>query len=607
VRFRRHQEAAQASTRQLLVAFALVLVLVVLAANGVLALIYRLSFPFASGYPALFFATNTAVVLLFVLGGCWFESLRLREGGPHVARLAGARELRASGHGPAERQERRLAHIVAEMALASRHTPAPAAWVLARDDAINAFAAGWGPGDAVVVVTRGALERLTREELQGVVAHEFSHLLHGDTRLHMRLLGLVWGLEMVFTLGRSLSRPDDGGRRSLGVLFGLGLMAVGWLGWAGGRLLQAAVSRQREFLADASAVQYTRNVAGIGGALRKIGHQARHRADALRSPQASALAHFYLHTPGRHFDGWWATHPPLAERLRRLYGEAVELLPDDPQPAPPEHELPTLSLAPRTAARGADAAAAASPASAPEAHRHDALQNPAWAGARQRETDALARFALRHGPGELRATLLAALADEAAYAQATRGFALAAAVRADLLALSAPVRLATLREAALRLPAAQRGSLRAEARRLTRTNLDRLRRAALLAAWHKPVRTTTPLAQLSQEAAAATALLAGCFTSAGTVASARWAEAVWQALGTPAPAATTNRLLRVRRLRRLAPMQRPQLVRAWVDAAHDELLRQPAVAEALLIACTMLDSPLPPRLRHAACSRWPAA
>src|SRR5216117_657360 len=157
MRFRRHQEAAQDSTRRLLGLFSLVLLGLVLAVNAALALIYRITFPFASGYPSLFFETNTAIVLLFVLGGCWFETLRLREGGAHVARLAGGRPVQASGHSASDRLERRFANIVQELALASR-IQAPAAWVLPRDDAINAFAAGWAPEDAVIAVTRGALE-----------------------------------------------------------------------------------------------------------------------------------------------------------------------------------------------------------------------------------------------------------------------------------------------------------------------------------------------------------------------------------------------------------------------------------------------------------------
>ena len=147
----------------------------------------------------------------------------------------------------------------------------------------------------MVAVTRGALERLTRAELQGVVAHEFSHLVHGDTRLNMRLIGLVWGLQMIWGLGAvAVGAQTSDGRRGLGALFGLGLMAVGSLGWAAGRLLQAAVSRQREFLADASAVKYTRVVDGLGGALRKIAdQQLQGRAD-LKSPHAASLAHLML-------------------------------------------------------------------------------------------------------------------------------------------------------------------------------------------------------------------------------------------------------------------------------------------------------------------------
>ena len=176
------------------------------------------------------------------------------------------------------------------MALASGQRPPPQAWVLPRDDAINAWPPAGSADDAVVVVTRGALERLTRAELQGVVAHEFSHIVHGDTRLNMRLVGLVWGLQMVWGLGVSMWSADEHGRRHAGALFGLGLMAVGSLGWLAGRLLQAAVSRQREFLADASAVKYSRHVDGLGGALRKIADQQARRVRGLASAHAASLA-----------------------------------------------------------------------------------------------------------------------------------------------------------------------------------------------------------------------------------------------------------------------------------------------------------------------------
>ncbi len=225
MRFRRHQEAAQATTWGLLVGFGLALLVVVLAVNGLLALAYHLTLPLARHYPAYFFETNTLLVLLFVGGGCWLEGLRLREGGAHVARLAGARPAE-TGDAPLPRLETRFVNIVQEMALASRRRP-PQAWVLAGDDHINAFAAGWDEDDAVIAVTRGALERLTREELQGVVAHEMGHLAHGDTRLNMRLIGLVWGLQLLHGLGRTLSQRDDQGHWRPGVLFGLALRVVG--------------------------------------------------------------------------------------------------------------------------------------------------------------------------------------------------------------------------------------------------------------------------------------------------------------------------------------------------------------------------------------------
>ncbi|HJV63027.1 MAG TPA: M48 family metallopeptidase, partial [Albitalea sp.] len=403
MRFRRHQEAAQRSTRRLLGLFVIVLVGLVVAVNAALAGVYWLSFPFARHYPSLFFETNTAVVLLFVLGGCWLESLRLREGGPHLARMAGGRPAQVSGHTASDRLERRLNNIVQEMALASR-LPAPAVWVLARDDAINAFAAGWSPDDAVVAVTRGALERLTRAELQGVVAHEFSHIAHGDTRLNMRLIGMVWGLQMVFMLGRSLAQRDAHGRRPAGTLFGLALMGAGSLGWAAGRLLQAAISRQREFLADASAVQYTRVVDGLGGALRKIADQVQRGDDALHAAGGASLAHLYLSSPAGW--RWWSTHPPIDERLQRLYGHPVAPLRADALPPPADVE-PAMALAPRPGGPSASPGAAAPTAAARgDATGQDATQDARWHGAAARETEALARIARWQGPGECSAALL---------------------------------------------------------------------------------------------------------------------------------------------------------------------------------------------------------
>ncbi|MBA3590259.1 M48 family metalloprotease, partial [Methylibium sp.] len=423
MRFWRHQEAARGQTRWLLALFALIVLALVAAVNAALAIAYHLSFPLAHAYPALFFETNTGLVLLAVLGGCWFEQWRLQEGGAHVARLAGGVPALGPHGRPNGLLEKRLLNVMQEMALASRMRP-PAAWVLPRDDSINAFAAGWSEDDAVIGVTRGALERLTREELQGVIAHECSHLAQGDTRLNMRLIGMVWGLEMMFGFGRSLSSRDDDGRIPAGALFGWALVAVGSLGWLGGRLLQAAVSRQREFLADASAVQYTRNPAGLGGALRKIagaaGEARARRSVPLQAPHAAALAHLLLSTPGV---SGWSSHPPLPERIRRLCGRSLPPLPAPVLPAPGDTDEPdwpqavaigTLGCAPSTAVASITATL---PGSASIAHAGrravpaDITLDPDLQGAAEREREALDRIGRWAGPGERRAALLALLID----------------------------------------------------------------------------------------------------------------------------------------------------------------------------------------------------
>ncbi len=601
MRFRRHQEAAHASTRRLIALFVVVLAALVVAVNVALAAVYRLSMPFAGSYPALFFETNTAIVLLFVLGGCWLESLRLREGGAHVARMAGGQPARASGHTPGERLERRLHYIVQELALASR-IPPPAAWVLPREDAINAFAAGWSHDDAVIAVTRGALERLTREELQGVVAHEFSHVVHGDTRLNMRLVGLVWGLQMIFLLGRSLSQPDEFGRRPATTLFGWALIVTGWLGWAAGRLLQAAVSRQREFLADASAVQYTRLVQGLGGALRKIAHQSRDHADRLHAAHAASLAHLFLSTPGR----WplWSTHPPIAERLRRLYGQDMGPLPAEPLAAPTADE-PMIGFAPG----GGTAALLKTPPPDTDSPcpTHDPMHHAAWHGEVAREQEALARIALWHGAGQCQAALLLWLAGEHHVAIPGVAPRFIQAARPELAALSPHTRLESVAMLARRLrdtaPTLLPG-LRTAARQAARGADGRLRRL-LLDTWLRREErkrlcpSSTTLETLEDEVTAATALLGATLALSPEVALA-WREASLAACGIPRRTALHCAPARwARSLQRLAPMQRPTLVRAWVDAMPSTLL-DAGRTEVLQIACSLLDTPQPPMLQQRA-------
>lgn len=334
------QREARARTRQLLLAFLLTVLLLVLTVNAALALAWGITWafwiPVSLGYPRHFFAVNTGVTLLFVLGGWWVESSRLSHGGAQrLAERMGARPLQPGS----DFDERRLAHIVDEMAIASG-MDRPVAMVVARDGGINAFATGWDQRDAVVAVTRGALDHLSREELQGLVAHEFSHIREGDTRLNMRLIGMVFGLEMIWRMGQTLAEPDELGRRSLLVPLGLALMAAGWLGWLAGHVLQAAVSRQREFLADARAVQWTRSRDGLGGVLRKVWRQ---RLDGLALPATDSLVQHLLlvgNETGR-MAGWLDAHPPLAERVRRLYGRSMGPMPltrpdERPRVATPE-------------------------------------------------------------------------------------------------------------------------------------------------------------------------------------------------------------------------------------------------------------------------------
>ncbi len=329
MRFFEHQERARAETRQLLLLFAATVVGLVLAVNVALALTWHLLTPGMTGYPAYFFSVNTGMTLLFVLGGWWLETSSLQGGGEKLARRVGAREA-----WPASRlDEQKLCNIAAELAIAASMR-VPQVMVLERQSSINAFAAGWDEDDAVIAVTRGALDGLSRDELQGLVAHELSHIREGDTRLNMRLAGMVFGLELIFNLGAGMCERDENGRRSVLALPGLAILAAGFLGWLAGRALKAAVSRQREFLADARAVQFTRSRDGLGGVLRKVA--SRQGAGDRAASFHPAVQHMLLvGQQGRAH--WLDSHPSLAERIRRIYGRAMpELVNRETEPTRPD-------------------------------------------------------------------------------------------------------------------------------------------------------------------------------------------------------------------------------------------------------------------------------
>ncbi|MEZ5663565.1 MAG: M48 family metalloprotease [Burkholderiaceae bacterium] len=352
MRFFEHQRDARDRTRRLLVLFALTVVLLVGAVNLALALAWGLTWAFwvpgAFNLPRHFVAVNTGVTLLFVLGGWWVETTRLADGGGvHLAEQMGARPARPSG----DLDEQRFVNIVHEMAIASglqRPTP----MVVARDAGINAFATGWREDDAVVAVTQGALDHLTRDELQGLVAHEFSHIGEGDTRMNMRLAGMVFGLEMIYRMGQQLFEPDERDRRMVAALLGLAIMVAGWLGWLAGHALQAAVSRQREYLADARAIQWTRSRDGLGGVLRKV--MTQRREGVVQGRVHSSVQHMLLvgSEPGA-VAHWLDSHPSLEQRVRRIYGRSLG-------PLPLDREVETsmagagLPDAPPSAAEGGD-------------------------------------------------------------------------------------------------------------------------------------------------------------------------------------------------------------------------------------------------------------
>ena len=263
--------------------------------------------------------------LALVGGGSAVKILSLRDGGHVVAESLGGEKL---SQDPDSLAERRLLNVVEEMAIASG-VPVPPVYVL-EEEGINAFAAGFTPDDAVIGVTRGCVELLDRDELQGVIAHEFSHILNEDMRINIRLMGLLHGILLVGITGRVLMqsvfygggrhRSRDGGKGRLALLaLGLALLIIGFAGVFCGRLIKAAVSRQREFLADASAVQFTRNPDGIGGALKKIGgHVHGATVESDKAEEASHLFFGYALGQGVFASRWLSTHPPLEKRIERI-------------------------------------------------------------------------------------------------------------------------------------------------------------------------------------------------------------------------------------------------------------------------------------------------
>lgn len=604
MRFRQHQEQARAATRKLLLLFALTVLFTVIGVNAALALAWRSQFGGFVGYPAWFFETNTALTLGFVLGGAWLESMRLRDGGAHVARLVGGREVTA----PQDMAERRLRNVVDEMAIASG-LKSPRVFVLDREQTINALAAGWEQQDSVVVVTRGALERLTRDEMQGVVAHEFAHILNGDTRLNMRLIGMVFGLQMVFNFGRDLmSAVDARGRRSPMVAFGFALAVAGSVGWIAGRLLRAGVSRQREYLADAFAVQFTRLPTGLGNALRKVAGQVR-RGERLAATNAEVVSHLLLSSDGVLPTRWLASHPPIEERLRRIFGHDVQPLADDPLPQVETDEpaMPELAF-------GAAPARALAPA---QAHVAPATTGGGHPEAAEAAEALLFELPAAATPGPLQAAVLACLVppQSAAEMQAWRRAVPDPAAHERLL--QAVQRLPPRRrlpwfERLLRLaaalPAPSRAALVRDARAVAQAD-GRVCLAEYLEGrvlQHQlglhgerlaAERRSLTLAELAQPVAVVSRALA---TALPGEQRAGWLQSVSAGLRLSPlgerPMPSGGELgAALDRLMLLGRMERPALVKQWIAG-------QPVAGwpqrpyDALRCLCLLVDTPLPPAL-----------
>ncbi len=327
-----HQDLARRKTRQLVGLFAL-------AVAAIVATIYtlvRLAIAERGGWvepgSPFFDFTLAGRVTFLTLGiiviGSLFKTFSLRQGGRAIAVALGGRELAPDA---AEAGERRLLNVVEEMAIAAG-MPVPTVFLLDGEESINAFAAGFSPDEAVIGVTRGAVDQLGRDQLQGVIAHEFSHIVNGDMRLNLRLVGLVHGILVIAMIGYEMLRWGGRDRRSAlpFAAGGLTLIAVGGIGVFFARLIKAALSRQREFLADASAVQFTRNPAGLSGALEKIAKGS----SKIGSSHAEEASHFFFAQGLSSFFAMLSTHPPLSERIRRIdpANDRVVTLAIGPQP-----------------------------------------------------------------------------------------------------------------------------------------------------------------------------------------------------------------------------------------------------------------------------------
>ncbi|MCU1717762.1 M48 family metallopeptidase [Pseudomonas sp. 5P_3.1_Bac2] len=559
----------------------------------------------------------SAVVISVVCLGSLFKWLELRSGGAAIAQRLGGRPVNTA---PQDLGEQRVLNVVEEMALASG-MPVPIVYVL-DDPAINAFAAGLSPQDAVIGITRGALNQLNRDELQGVIAHEFSHILHGDMRLNTQLVAALNGILLLGLLGgfvlrhlpRSRGSSRDGKLVAPIFMIGLALWVLGYTGTFFGRLIRAAVSRQREYLADASAVQYTRYPDGIAGALQRIASST--TGSELHASHAEEFSHLYF-APGvsSWFSSLFATHPPLEKRIQRILPNWDGSL--KPQRAPRAEPQPTVVQAP------AQAASVLAMGAAIEAIGSPQPSHLAQAQSHLNQLPTLLKQAA-HNSQDAQCVLYALLLD--AQAQAADKQLRSLQLRLDagryeqLLQLREPVQqLATqLRMPLLDLLLPSLKSLASDQRKDMLDNLKLLIRSdahvsvyewallRIVERYLRPLPATygrQTLAALSEDSTVLLSLLARVGASDELSAQAAFDRGA-RSLALPkafmlSEAQCNLRALEaaLKRLNQLNPLDKPQLLKAMALVIEHDAQVTAAEAELLRALADILDCPMPPLLR----------
>jgi len=621
--FFEHQSLARRNSRIMVALFLLAVVAVIVAIDAVLGIIWLWTADApAAAVPRGVYVWGALVTAAVIFLVSLFNIARLGSGGAAVAKMAGARLVASNTADPLER---RLRNVVEEMAIAAG-VRVPEVYVMDQEAGINAFAAGWDVSGAAVAVTRGMLERLTRDELQAVIGHEFSHILNGDMRLNIRMLGVLAGIVFLGSIGEFVIRSVRGTKEKEALaifLIGVALFIIGYVGLFFARLIKAAVSRQREYLADASSVQFTRNPDAIAGALDQIRSSA--GGTLIANRYAEDMSHMFF---GQSVKMWMGgllnTHPPLDERIRRVN---PRFQPSDYRTA---RAAPTAVIEPigvqltgrragdlsttwgRTPAQSAalvgtmdsgkvDYAGrllASIPGALVEALRDPDRAGPVMAALLLAEPEAARENQLRAIPGKAVAERVRVVAP------LTRGLGLAYHLPVVDLALAAVKRLQP--GAKLEILAAIEAVINAD----RRVSLHEFVVLALvrsqLTERPKPVETRK-LAELRAEAATVLALVAYAGTRADTTgardaalqAAIRAGAAVLKIPeNVPSPATltldTASRSLDA--LRSLAPMQKGLLVQGLFAAVTNDGTIRVAEAGLMRVVGAVLDCPLPPLL-----------